>query len=307
MRIRTEPCPIATLPPGRYYVGDPSYAFPSSTLWEGWVERAESVDREGLYAAEANGHPVAACGLIGGIGDVVDQDGFDYVEDSGLIGAVPVELVAGSEDVEQLRPVTFATEFDVYVTGPLIHIGHLRIDASEDYDDEEDEMDDLRDAVGQAALYELRARRSKSDTWVVPCFKQYRRELELSRDEIDERIAEGRLDGRSSAPIKFRAARRGAEGDLLWTKDADVTVASNRLVAALQGADLTGFSTFAIDVDGTDLGERYVGLVAHRALGGTDVFAPYRSVLTSSFMVNQRAMDALTDAGTTEFRVVPVG
>ncbi|MDN5854272.1 MAG: hypothetical protein L0K86_15755, partial [Actinomycetia bacterium] len=170
----------------------------------------------------------------------------------------------------------------------------------------EEEMDDLADVTGHSALYELRARRSKSDACVVPRFKEYRRELELPRDEIEERIADGRLGGGLSAPIRFREARGGAEGDLLWTKDTDVTIASKRMVSVLEDAGMTGFSTFVVDVDGTDLGERYVGLVAYRVLGGTDVFAPYRSLQTASIMVNQRAMDAMTSAGTTEFRVVPV-
>ena len=307
MRIRTDPYPVATLPAGDYYVGDPSYAFPTSELWEGWAERTDSADLEELYAGEAAGHPVAACGLIGGIGDVVDQDGYEYVEDSGLIGAVPVELVGEDEDVDLLRRVTFAAEFGVYLGGPIIHIGHLRIDVSEDYDDQEDEMDDLADAANGAPLYELRARRTKADMAVVPRFKVYRRELGLARDSLDELLAEGRFDERLTTPIRCRVAQTGNEGDLLWTEGSNLTVASTRLVTALEAAGMSGFSTFDIEVADSDLGSRYRGFVAHRVLGGTDVFAPYRSVLTSSFMVNQRAMNVLSAAGVTDFQSIPVG
>lgn len=254
-----------------------------------------------------DGHPVAACGFVRGVGDVTDQDGFDYVEDSGLIAAVPVELAELDEySDDSMRRVSFPEEFEVYASTTMIRIGHLRIDVSEDFDDREDEMDDVADAPVTVPAYELRAVK-KDSTWVVPRRKLYRRELGLDVDDLDSRIAEGRFDDELSPPIRMRRAQAGSQGDLLWTKGSDVKVASKRLVAALTEAGMTGFSTFDIDVQDTDLGDRYVGFVVHRVLGGTDVYAPFRSEPMPSFMVNQRAMDALEAAGVTGFRVIPSG
>lgn len=217
MRISTDPYPVATLPAGEYYVGDPCYVFPDGE-WEDWVARAESGDTEELYAAEVDGHPVAACGFVRGVGDVTDQDGFDYVEDSGLIAAVPVELAELDEySDDSMRRVSFPEEFEVYASTTMIRIGHLRIDVSEDFDDREDEMDDVADAPVTVPAYELRAVKMDS-TWVVPRRKFYRRELGLDVEDLDSRIAEGRFDDELSPPIRMRRAQAGSEGDLLWTK-----------------------------------------------------------------------------------------
>lgn len=96
----TSTCQFAApLPAGTYLVGDPCYAFDTSLRqnWLDWLADAwKDVDARRLTILDGRvkGMRVVASRTADGDGDCIDQDGHIYGVDAGLLGAVPVELLA---------------------------------------------------------------------------------------------------------------------------------------------------------------------------------------------------------------------
>lgn len=91
----------APLPAGEYLVGDPCYAFDHSLrqnwlewLADAWKEKGVDRDRLTILDGRVKGMRIAASRTAYGDGEYYDQDGHVYGVDAGLLGAVPVELLA---------------------------------------------------------------------------------------------------------------------------------------------------------------------------------------------------------------------
>ena len=118
------------VPAGKYYVGDPCYAFN-----EGWIPLLESCDYFDRPAA-ANG--VVAFSTAYGDGVYHDGDGRRYMVDAGLIGIVPVD-VAECEEVTGMHLVEFTTPVRCDSDEGVISFkaDNVRIEINTDYELEE--------------------------------------------------------------------------------------------------------------------------------------------------------------------------
>lgn len=141
---------VATLPAGTYLIGDPCYFVPNDLWYEYIRANGGGVDIEGLTVQLSDGRLVAAQGTAFGDGVYKGSDGFEYVVDAGMIGAV--QALEGEEaKPEGYRfalgtKVTFDREFTVSYEDGTITIGHITIPTSgdgsewdDDYDNEEEE------------------------------------------------------------------------------------------------------------------------------------------------------------------------
>lgn len=86
-----------TLPPGRYYIGDPCYVFSDKT-WDELISKCDVQDGEIMSFGGADfwSHSTAW-----GNGMYKDGNSVEYGVDSGLLGAVPIGLIdnpAGETD-----------------------------------------------------------------------------------------------------------------------------------------------------------------------------------------------------------------
>lgn len=77
-----------TLPPGKYYIGDPCYVFEVS--WDAVLSETDyfTNERQTIKGVPVFGGPTAY-----GDGVYLGSDGFDYSVDAGLLAAIPVELI----------------------------------------------------------------------------------------------------------------------------------------------------------------------------------------------------------------------
>lgn len=134
-----------SLPPGKYYIGDPCYVF-SSKSW------AELIRTDGFDDGPVvfRGRPLWAGHTLHGDGEYLDQFQNSFPVDSGLLGAVPVELI-------EQPPAEFETDLILDCPGGLI-IGYDKtagtfffahhviytdfVDYDEEYDEEYDQRDD---------------------------------------------------------------------------------------------------------------------------------------------------------------------
>lgn len=85
-----------TLPPGRYYIGDPSYPFQDET-WD------RILDELNLFSAELltwQGRDFWAGSTKWGDGTYTDQNGVEYAVDTGQIGIIPLEIIDDPEGLE---------------------------------------------------------------------------------------------------------------------------------------------------------------------------------------------------------------
>ena len=144
----------APLAAGTYLVGDPCYAF-SNALdqnWQDWLADAwKDVDanRVRILDGRVNGMRVVASGTAYGDGTYHDQDGFAYMVDAGLLGAVHIGFIANlypeyaglpHEEIAEkcsMRLVEFDVPFHVsYDDEGGINVGQIYIqtgDSAEEY------------------------------------------------------------------------------------------------------------------------------------------------------------------------------
>jgi hypothetical protein len=84
------------LPPGKYYIGDPCYVFNDDT----WQRLLDGAPFEGAIV-EFDGRQLWGQSTAHGDGVYLDQDGNEFGVDSGVLAAIPIELVdnpAGEEE-----------------------------------------------------------------------------------------------------------------------------------------------------------------------------------------------------------------
>lgn len=132
-----------TVPPGRYFLGDPCYAIAD----DDWMTLLESTTATTAYfedqpAGELRGHQVLAFSTKWGDGEYHDQDGGAYSVDAGLIGLVPEALAvqAGKYDLATLgRWVEFtAPETCTDDKTGLLVFGPVKIDTDPDPEEDDD-------------------------------------------------------------------------------------------------------------------------------------------------------------------------
>lgn len=141
-----------TMPAGRYYVGDPCYLFNQS--WHKILEENEYFEKE---EQKINGLKVACGGTAYGDGTYSDNKGRQYGVDAGLIGILPVELIAldgkltedeiNTSNNMHIIEMNDTTEFEVEISDGVFQFGDIIINTKdeEDPEDEEDYSDDDED------------------------------------------------------------------------------------------------------------------------------------------------------------------
>lgn len=145
------------LPAGRYWVGDPCYAFDQSAgaddLWGEWLKDAWSA-----YDGPAGGVPrindgtvrgmrIAAVGTQWGDGDYPSSEDFSCPVDAGLVGAVHESFTAalmGGGTPNGMTLVDFPEPFwlSYEPESGRIDIGHVSVFTGWDEDEDDDEGDD---------------------------------------------------------------------------------------------------------------------------------------------------------------------
>jgi hypothetical protein len=151
----------APLAAGTYLVGDPCYAFdndnPNGDTWMEWLNDAwKDVDanRVRILDGRVRGMRICASGTEHGDGTYRDQDGFEYMVDAGLLGAVHIGFLANlyprhagmaHERLEAelgMRVVEFAKPFHVSYEDGVVSVGHIKIDTGDWYLEDEDEAEE---------------------------------------------------------------------------------------------------------------------------------------------------------------------
>ena len=79
------------LPAGRYYTGDPCYVF-SDEDWDELLKQTNCLAHEGIV--EFKGRKMAIFSTAYGDGEFTDIHGNVYGVDSGLLAAVPMEIIS---------------------------------------------------------------------------------------------------------------------------------------------------------------------------------------------------------------------
>lgn len=83
----------ATLPPGRYYIGDPCYVFDES--WDDVLTATDFFDKN---VQTFRGVPVFGHSTAYGDGAYHGSNGREYGVDAGLLGAIPEQLFDNQPD-----------------------------------------------------------------------------------------------------------------------------------------------------------------------------------------------------------------
>ena len=139
----------ATLPAGKWWIGDPCYIFPHKGPMGGkWDDLLAEVDFFDVSYGELDDGKIKvwAASTAYGDGRYVGSNGKAFPVDAGLIGIVPQETVdylgRTDNDLDYLGLfIEFTEPFLVKSNNGLFHFGHIRIDTG-DYNDEEYEEDE---------------------------------------------------------------------------------------------------------------------------------------------------------------------
>lgn len=124
---------------GVYYVGDPCYVYGQEhDEWLNFLNKGVwQVDNEPFKYKGFT----CFCGCAKwGDGQYVGSDGFLYLPDTGMIGAIPVDMVDKPYCSDFSKIVTFEEDFDCYVEDGVISIGHITIDTDPEEIQEEPDV-----------------------------------------------------------------------------------------------------------------------------------------------------------------------
>lgn len=128
---------------GKYWVGDPCYAFDDHEAWMRLLKSAdfENVDMLEAEINDAGTLAFVASGTHHGDGVFYDQKMRSYPVDAGLIGVVRPEEADTSKPPAGMNLVEFDTPFSIEYEDGKIIIGHLTIDTRwQDDIDADDEL-----------------------------------------------------------------------------------------------------------------------------------------------------------------------
>lgn len=122
------------LPAGTYVITDPCYVI---ERWDKTISDTNCFNEPGVF--QMDGHVYCGIGTMYGDGLYYDNYGIQYPVDSGLIGAVSVELVILERKCTDYKTVTFDTPVECGCDSDgTIYFGNIRIPTGYD-DDQEDE------------------------------------------------------------------------------------------------------------------------------------------------------------------------
>ena len=135
-----------TLPAWKYYIWDPCYAI-NNNYWQQFVDKTFEKDSQGWSAFfEFYGYNVLLSGTAYGDWCYQDNHWNSYAVDAGLIGILPIELVAEldtrmvDDNSQQWLITEFKEEFDCEVSSNWIYqFWDYVIDTTgeDDYEDED--------------------------------------------------------------------------------------------------------------------------------------------------------------------------
>lgn len=132
---------ITTLPAGKYYIGDPCYAFDDS-----WGDVLKETDFFYAEPCTIGTSRLAAGSTAYGDGEYYDQENTAYPVDAGLIGALPINLLKrdGKLNPKKIkednlgRVVEFKEPFMVEINNGFFRFGHIEIDTRYDSNKNDD-------------------------------------------------------------------------------------------------------------------------------------------------------------------------
>jgi hypothetical protein len=116
----------ATLKAGKYYVGDPCYIFDKS--WDKIIQDTSCFTNDIQFI---EGEQVLIGGTAYGDGSYVDNNGFEYGVDAGVIGILPVSLfdLDRRYDGEKMlgNIITFDNDFEATIENGIFDFGDIHI------------------------------------------------------------------------------------------------------------------------------------------------------------------------------------
>ena len=128
---------MQVLSAGKYYIGDPGYAFQKREVWLDILYRSDFFSNPSV---EIDGKVLCAFSTAWGDGEYLDQNGNSYPVDAGLIGAVPEEIAlkyCGSKEPFGMHLFEFTESFKCYSLDGVIVLGQIVIDTDPQVDEEE--------------------------------------------------------------------------------------------------------------------------------------------------------------------------
>lgn len=128
---------MQVLPAGKYFIGDPCYAFQVDGSWDVVLEKSDYFSRPSV---EIDGKVLCAFSTVWGDGEYLDQNDNAYPVDAGLIGVVPEEIAlkyCGSKEPFGMHLFEFKKDFECYSLDGVIVLGKIVIDTDSQVDEEE--------------------------------------------------------------------------------------------------------------------------------------------------------------------------
>ena len=139
---------VYTLPPGKYFIGDPSLVF-GHRSWDEVMTAGKDFKNSAPF--DFGGFSLWVAYTTNGDGEYEDQNGNKYPVDAAVLGAVPIELVEDPEHesfgaiLNAPRGLEVSSEDGVFRfneividTDPITHFGSL--DGGYDLDPDDDEI-----------------------------------------------------------------------------------------------------------------------------------------------------------------------
>jgi hypothetical protein len=131
------------LPPGKYYIGDPCYVFNDST-WDKLLDVTDSFQNDEL--TEFGGGVVWGYSTAVGDGVYTDQNDNEFSVDSGVLAAIPIDLIENPDGEANGTVVDAPNGLQVEHDNGTFWFGVICIKTAGDEDEDEDTGYDDPDA-----------------------------------------------------------------------------------------------------------------------------------------------------------------
>jgi len=147
--MRLNESKTVTIKAGKYFMGDPCYAFSHDTdSWDKICDQLHDDDKKDTGFVRLKGHIFPVFGTDHGDGCYEsNHPGWTFPVDAGLIGLVPFEIIEREpKEYEELgQVVTFDEDFVCSSDGQTITLGPYEIYTGYPEEDEDDYEDDEQD------------------------------------------------------------------------------------------------------------------------------------------------------------------